>query len=667
MNGYRAARTLFAAGGLLAASLFFRGAAGAGEALDRARGAAAQGSEAGAFDLAMEGLKKEPADTELFLCAVELLPENSPERAKTLAAAAWEMLRAMKEDYAWYLGACKALRLSGRSAEALSNCKKALELDPTVYPVYRELGLTYAAAGNPRKAAETLAQGVEISSSSYQAHYYLAKVLEKRGDSSRAAASYSSGLALARRASGPEADYYGALIKAGQKRTGAELTGAGKKKPKAKTPAPPPPGNKQLAAACLARFREEFLKDNLGTALAASDGCLKFAPADPLLAAERAPLLVRLGKYEEGVKEYERAASLYGGKDPAAALCRIKAAETWIKLGKSDKALAQYRLALKSDPKDMNALRGLAAAQEARSDSSGALETYETMLKLEPANEKARIRREELRSGTLTGAQMLEELKLRRAADLKKTDPLPEDLRLFKAIKAAEISGAVEYLKKRAPVFRSLVVERKAADGTKLLLTGEGYKAYVFHATREAVKFFEGQGIALREIFTLRTLSGAPVFDQGGKLTADGEELWRKSAPGTKSWLLVYEPVPASPEAVKAEKEIEAAKKNGYAEIYEPEYLWLLRATECPEDVMQDPPIKLLILNDGTRRRYLLCWVETGTCMNNVNNKLPSYIESYRGGNTELSDSKTSTAFFGTGGAKKIHFCEKGRIWSGEL
>lgn len=664
-------RTLSAAGGLLAALLFLCGAARAGAELERAREAAALGSEARAFDIAMSGFlpsgsgkaeKSVVPDRALYLYAVELLPENSPGRAKSLAAAGGAMLEKKSEDYAWYLGLCKAMRATGRSAEALSNCKRALELDPTVYPVYRELGLTYAAAGNPRKAAETLAQGVEISSASYQAHYYLAKVLEKRGDSSRAAAAYTKGLALVKRDPGLEAAYYRAMIQAGLKRTAAI-----KVKARSKTPVPPLPGNKQLAAACLVKFRDEFLKDNLGTAVETSDGCLKFAPLDPQLAAERAPLLVRLGRYEEGVKEYERAASLYGEKNSAAALCWVKAAETWIKLGKHDKALVQYRLALKTDPRDMNALKGLAAALEARSDFSGAIETYEAILKLEPGNEKARVRKEELRSGALTSAQILEELKLRRAADQKKASPQPEDIKLFKAIKAAEISGAVDYLRKKVPSYRSLVLERHTPDGTKLLLTGDGYKAYTFHATREAVKFFEGQGIGLREIFTLRTLEGAPVFDAGGKLTPEGEELWRRSSPGTKNWLLVYEPVPASPQAQQANKEIAEAEKNGYREISEPEYLWLLRATDCPEDVMQKPPVSLLVINDGARVRYMLCFAENILCGNPVNNKLPSYIGSYREGHQEISDSKTSTSFFGTGGLKKRRFCEKGKIWDGSI
>ncbi|PJA17983.1 MAG: hypothetical protein COX65_00160 [Elusimicrobia bacterium CG_4_10_14_0_2_um_filter_56_8] len=662
MKKYRCLKNLPLAAGLLAASFFCGVPARAGQELERAHEAAARGSESRAFDIAMEGLKTAPDDRELFLYAVELLPDRSPGRAGALASAAAARLAGKPEDYAGYLGLCKAMRISGKAAEAVANCRKALETDPTAYPVYRELGLTYAAAGNPRKAAETLAQGVEISSSSYQAHYHLAKVLEKRGDSTRAAASYSSGLALLKNKTSLDAGYYRAMMKAGLKRTSVK-----KRTARARIPKPAPHReNKELAAACMIKFRGEFLNDNLGTALAASDTCLDYAPSDPDLAAERAPLMVRLGKYEEGVAEYERAASLYSGNRPASAFCRIKAAETWIKLGKQDNALAQYRLALKAAPQDMNALEGLAAALEARSDPAGSLEIYEEILRLEPGNKRARTRKEEIKVATLTSEQILSELKLRNALEGKRTGLLPEDRKLYKAIKAAEISGAVDYLKKKVRYSRGLIIAHKTEDGTRLLLSGAGYRAYVSRVSREAVKFFETEGIGLREIFKLRTPAGEQIFDKAGKLTAEGEELWRKSVPGTKNWLLPYEPVPASPLAIQADKDISEAEKMGYKEISEPEYLWLLRYTDCPEDLMRTSPLNMKTANDGIRLRYLLCSVMNAPCMNQINMSMPLAIDDYRNNKTDIPDTKTSTSFFGTGGIKKHRLCEDGKVWGYE-
>ncbi|MDA8132974.1 MAG: tetratricopeptide repeat protein [Elusimicrobia bacterium] len=625
--------------------------------------AASEATQEKAFDAAMLGLKEKPSDRGRLLLAVEDLPENSAPRARLLAAAAAGFIEKNITDYAGYLGACKSLRVLSKHAEALSNCRKALELDPMAYPAYRELGLTYSASGSPRKAAETLSQGIEISSSSCQAYYYLARVLEKRGDYARAASYYRKGFSFPGAAAAPDYARYSPLLRAGLKRT----TGA---RPAARTK----PASRQQpamsAAECREKLRAEFLRDSLGTALTQSEECMKLSPADPDLAAERAPLLVRLGKYEEGVKEYERAAALYKENKPSAALCRIKAAQTWLKLGDRAKAAAQYKLALQSNPEDMNALEGLAAAQEALSDSAGAEETYSRILKLEPGNKKAKTRLEELKAASLTDAQILDELKLRGAAGKDKKTVDQNDVKLFKAMKAAELGGAVDLLKEKAAPGRGLSVRHKTPDGTRVLLTAVGYKTYISLATREAVKFFESEKVGLREIFKLRSKTGAPLFSSAGMLTPEGETVWRAAVPGKKSWLMPYEAVPASPQAKasrEAEERIASLQKEGYQEISEPEYLWLLKATHCPAFTLKSSPVNAVKeLNDGVRPRYLLCTDGTKTCMNQCNSRLPEYIGAYRGGNAEQMEGQAYGGFFGSG-AKKRYFCENGEVWMGEI
>lgn len=661
---------LLAAAALAAAALVPARAAGE---LARAREAAALGSEARAFDLAMEGLKTAPADKDLFLYAVELLPESSLVRAKALSAEAASRLAKDTNDYTAYLAVCKTQRVMSKTPEALSNCKKALELEPTAYPVYRELGLTYAAAGNPRKATETLSQGVEISSGSFQAHYQLARALEKRGDHARAAASYQRALALVKKDPSSEGGYFRSLAKAGLKRAAAARPAAPKPAPKqpkgAAKAAPLSTADRIGAAACLGKVREEYLKDNLGTALQQSDACLKLSPSDPDLAAERAPLLVRLGRYEDGVKEYERAAGLLSGDKAAAALLRVKAGETWLKLSRPAEAAAQFRLALASSPKDMNALKGLAAALEARSDPAGASGVYAEILKLEPGNARARARREELRAAALTDDQILEELRERGALDAAKKGLLPEDKKYFKALKAAELGGAADYLKLKLPAARGLTLKKEGPDGVRLLLTGAGYKAYVASASKDAVKFFETEKVGLREIFQLRDQAGAPLFDKGGRLTPEGEELWRKSAPGSKTWLMPYDPVPASPQAQamkEAQEKVAGFVAQGWQEISEPEYLWLLNATNCPEDVMMAGQVNMRMVAEGTLRHYLLCFSDQAVCATKENIVLPSYIVGYRENKQFVPGTSSHSGFFGSG-VKKKRYCENGKVWDGTI
>ena len=638
----------------------------------RAAAEARPASEAAALEKAFAAIKTDPVDRAQLLLAAELLPDGRSPRAAALEDASRRLLKASGEDYAGYLGLCKALRCSGRPQDAVANCRKALELEPTAYPVYRELGLAYAAAGNPRKATETLEQGVELSSSDYKAHYTLAKVLETRGDATRAAASYARAVGLARGDGSLEARYYAALARSGARRCAqARPKAKAAPKPRAKAAAKARPAGAPEQADCLKKFKEEFLKDNLGSALEQSDICARLSPADPALASERAPLLVRLGRYEDGVKEYERAAALYKDNKPMEAFCRVKAAETWMKLGDTARSVEQYRKALAANPGDLNALKGLAAALEARSDAKGAAETYEAILKLSPGDARAKTRLEELRTAGLTDEQVLEELRARQAADAAKTALTPEDRKLFDDIRAAEIAGAADYLKRKVPAARGLTAERTTPEGVRLLLTAAGYRTYVSLASRDAVKLFEGEKIGLRELFKLRDLSGARIFDPAGKLTAEGLKAWRAAEEGRKSWLLPDEPVPQSEQA---QQNGEAAAKmaewsaRGYAEISEPEYLWLLKATTCPDSTLKSRPVEAVKeIYDGVRTRYMLCTDLNKLCANQCNSRLPEYVAAYRSNNTSLFDGTASGAFFGIAGAKRRRFCENGEVWIGNV
>ena len=416
---------------------------------------------------------------------------------------------------------------------------------------------------------------------------------------------------------------------------------------------------------CARDFRLELTAANFEAAERSSAECLKLSPSDPELRKDRAALLLRLGRYEAAVMQYNRAAELYK-KRPMAAFCRVKMAETLTKLGRGADAEKAYKAALETSPGDLNALSGLAKAFEIRGDLKSASDIYKKILSAEPSNAAARSRLSEIEAELTLPEQALAELKERQAVDLKKVSAGPEDLKLFKDITAAERNGAVDYVKRKHPSLNRLVLERPGVKGPKLLLTGAGYRFYLFYLSQEAVAFFEGKSITLRDIFALRDNSGAPLFDKAGKLTAEGAAALRLAQSGQKSWLLTYEAVPLSPNALKANKEIEAARSRGYGEISEPEYLWLLRATDCPENVLLADPLDVKRINDGARARYMICYAEAAPCMNTLNKNLPNSIEAYRAGQTEISDSRISTSFFGTGGVKKRRLCENGKIWMGE-
>jgi hypothetical protein len=120
-----------------------------------------------------------------------------------------------------------------------------------------------------------------------------------------------------------------------------------------------------------------------------------------------------------------------------------------------------------------------------------------------------------------------------------------------------------------------------------------------------------------------------------------------------------YEDVPASPAAEKARAETSSALAGGYSEISEPEYLWLLKATDCPPEVMPEPPIFLKEIRSPAATRYFIC--ASCSYRSRITDQLVTLVEDYRGGKREVQSSG-GTAFFGRGGTAPPRLCVDGRV-----
>lgn len=650
-----------------------------------------QGQAGKALDICLDGLEANPSDRTLYLYALEILPE---ERSKygALLNAVDARSGAGPDDYARFIGLCKIYRTTGRAADALPNCKKARELEPTVWQVYRELGLTYSKSGNRKKALEFLSQGVEISSANYKAHYYLAAEYERSGDRARALKHYRRALELAKNAEGFDSRSYSGTIEerikrlSGKKAPAPKLPEAGKKagaaqpavQPAKKAAAAPPP----TLEACVREADGARKKDDFAGAEKQLSGCAAMAPQDAAVRYDHADMLLRLGKYEQAVAEYQLAADLFVKKSPGktpgpkalgmAAACHIKTARTWAKLGDKPKTGLYYQKALDIDKNNLDALFGLAEADEAVPDPAAAAALYERILKIEPSNAKAKQRLTEIRFTLLSNTELLAELKERRVVDPSETELSEDDIAKAKNMRAAEKRGAIEYLKGRTMVMSGFTVSRQADGGVKLLLTGAGFNAYHSYITRDAIKLFETKGVTLRDMFSLKDLKGKPIFDPGGKLTSTGITAYWQAEDGAKSWLLSYEAPPPPPDAPAPAKEkdpaeVTRAEKDGYREISEQEYSWLLVATKCPENILTEKPGEILkIMQSAAQKRYFICYVQGALCSMRGTAKLGLYIEGYRHGDTTIAKVGRTTDFFGSGGTDRKTFCRNGKIWLGD-
>ena len=649
------------------------GAAGKDQALREASGYYRGGSAGKALETCLAALDKNPYDEDLYAYALEIFPDGPSKSAAALRAITEKASARQADKYIYYLGFCKLFRNSGQLPQALSNCKKARVLEPTSFPVYRELGLTYSASGDGARAVETLAQGVEISSDNYKAYYYLAAEYERLKNYPSALRNYRKALGLLGAGGDLDAGTYHSLIRGKIKKLEAMPV---KKTASAKASAPAgrtgaaagrkaaPAVPKQNYESCAKEA--EALKEtgNIPAIQTKLAECETLSPREPQAKIDRAGYLTRLGKYEEAAEEYKKASALFGAKDLMTAFCHLKTADLYLKLNDAPNAARYYTKALEINKNDLNAMLGLAAASEARADNKTAGELYARVLKAEPSNAKARERLDELTFSLLSPSQLLEELRARGAADEGKLAASPDDLKLLKIMRLAERNGAVDYLRSKTAYTSGLILEKLEQEQVRLSLTLLGYKSYQNYLSRDAVAFFEKKGIDLRDIFTLRDLRGLPLFGTGGRLTDEGMRAYWQAQTGEKSWLMHYEAV-ASPEEEKLTAEAEKLLKSGFKEISEAEYLWLMKVTDCPDDILRTPPCDIKLLKMQRTTKYFLCYLQPPQC-SGESAKLATYVERYRNGDTEMSEQTRSTAFFGSGGIAKKRFCYQGKIWYGE-
>jgi len=649
--------------------------AGESAAQREAAGYYEAGRTSKALEICITALKRDPSDENLYAYALEILPEGPSKYAGPLRDITAKASALKPESYIYYLGLCKLTRCAGQPAEALSNCKKARALDPTSLAVYRELGLTYSRNGDGDRALETLVQGVELSSGNYKAYYYLADEYERRKEFPAALKNYRKALALLKTGKNTDRRTDSRLIRGRINIcSGAVTKAAGHRKPNRLTdpPADNPAAHKTAAAApeklfetCMKEAEDLKKADDPVDMEKKLSACAALTPKNPQPKIERAGFLIRLGKYEEAAVQYQKAAGLFPENDPMAAFCHLKTAQTYSKLNDIPKAILYYGKALEINKNDLNAMMGLAAVNEARADFKTAGDLYSRVLKAEPSNAKARERLDEINFNLLSDSQLLDELRGRGGSDDKKTAFSAEDLKLLKTIRLAERNGAVDYLKTRTSYTKGLIMEKQKQDHIKLMLTLAGFKSYQNYQTRDAVNFFEKKGITLRDVFTLRNLNGTPFFAPGGKLTIEGMESYWAAQSGNKTWLMPYEAVSRSPEDDTLNAQTDEFLKNGFKEISEPEYFWLMKVTSCPEEVLRNPPCGIKLLKTSKTRKYFLCYSETAPCYTQAAQMLAGYVERYRANNTWIPENTGATTFFGTGGGEQRRFCHNGKIWTG--
>ncbi|MBI4656002.1 MAG: hypothetical protein HY746_04540 [Elusimicrobia bacterium] len=641
--------------------------------LEKARELYGSGKINSALEILYSNLKKNPSDTEGYSLFLEIVPEGISKYNQSLLEITSEQLKKDPENFLYYLGLCKTARNNNLKNQSLSRCRKALSLEPTAYPVYRELGLTYLKNGNHAKAVETFYQGAEISSDTFKPYFYLAEAYFKTGKTGSAAGYYKKASSVAAKTKEPDSGLFAAVIQKRIKQLAKYAPAARSKNPKVSF------------EECMDKAKSFENSGNLLDAEKQYSLCLTIKNSSAQARLALANVLSGLGKNKEAVDAYGKAAKLLSSDKILLSYCRFKTAESLKALGDVQGSLWNYKKAYELNAMDVNVLTALARHYESAGDFKSAMKFYGEILKIEPSNKTAEEKLWDIQTAAMSNAEILAELKERKAAKQNKPDLTEEDVSIFKAIRNAEKNNAVDYMKYKVMMLPEYTVEKTDASGkTKLLLTMKGYKIYIKLLSQEAVKLFESKEMNLKQVFLLRDLKGRSVFDRSGELTIEGHAVYFSTLKGEKSYLLEDEPAP-SPETEKETARIQGLAKQGYQEISEPEFLWLMKATDCPpEELVKYNYLRILPASDkhaaetaaAIRRfavissagrktakydRYFLCW-QNDLC---GAAKLAFYIEKYRNGQTDIADGH-STAFFGIGQTERRKFCKDGKIWTGD-
>ena len=421
--------------------------------------------------------------------------------------------------------------------------------------------------------------------------------------------------------------------------------------------------------------------NDLKTAEAKISNCLKINDSNTNALILSADISTRLGKYKNAIAKYKKVLKLQ--KNPQntvktisekteinqnpgilTAFYHYKIGGNYFKTKNLKLAASHYQKALNIKSDDINVLLGMAECHEYEAKYKKAMLYYEKILQFEPSNQIASRRIKELKVRTMNDKDIIKEMKLRGAIAENTKLLAKETKELFYLMRETESNYAVSYLKSKNVTLAEKIIKIKNPNGKiRLFLNMKGFEIYKQLLTRDAINYFEKKGINLRDVFLLRDKSGKKIFDKKGKLTNSGIRAYWLANAEEKSWIMPYETPAKTVQDEKDNKEIEKTLKSGYKEMSEPEFFWLLKATDCPVDILTPPENNYLrIIQIKNRERYFLCY--EGPCAQfEGSSALSNYIERYRTGDDFVSTGKTSTAFFGSGASKKRKFCHNGKIW----
>ncbi len=556
---------------------------------------------------------------------------------------------AAEDKFVGYLCLCRINNLNAKTDLAIISCSKAKVKNPfSVYP-HIEFADIYLSKKRKDLAKTEIEFAISIDSQNFHANLKAAEIFEAT-DPDKAIRYYTKALDILK--SSNENFIIGKKTFI-ENRIGKLNEALKKRKSKEE---------KDSYIKCISSYQTE--KDPV-IALEKIKGCMKMRKQHTQsVYVDYIKILYKNKRYDEIVKNISIV------KKPNNEIIRI-IADSLYHTANYSQAIKYYKEIVKDDTHDFELLSVYADALEKSKDNLTALEIYSKMNTIKPSK-KLEDKIDELKMTAMSDNDILNDLKIRGFVEKEKVMLLPAEKKLFMTVKLAERNGAIRYLSEKYPGYAN-IIWTNPQNNHDMRITYQGYNLYIKYVSQRFIKEIEKTASDPRDIFVVKDRNSDPIFDKSGLLTYEGLKCYYEyEKTKTKNWFFPHETPPSSTLTSTVDKKIsdfnlkkKELEKLGYEEITEQEYLWLLKATNCPEDVLENPPCSVRKVESADGIRYFMCMKEGFLC-NRIQLNLANYIASYRSGNTDITEGRRSTPFFGSPSTVKKRFCENGKIWQGE-
>ena len=320
--------------------------------------------------------------------------------------------------------------------------------------------------------------------------------------------------------------------------------------------------------------------------------CVKTYPSMPETYLSLAGVLFQTNDLTGAETQFQNALKKMEKDSPYISYVYSMLGDIAVKQQKNAQALVWYDKSLSANPANVNSLIGKGIISEHNGHYKNAAEVYEKALSYEPSNLLARKRLINLEPFYFDDEQISRALAQRSVFSITDIPKITEKERdLFRHIHQAEQRRGTDYLKNKGQnMFPEYIVTiYKNTPLERDLLTNKGYQLLQKYLGQDAVTAFQKAGVPTKDVFSLRDLKGADIFDKKGFLTDEGYYAYVHTINGKKSFLLPHEDVPATERDLRrAERIATRLKERGYIEISRAEYNMLLDVTNCSEETLKE-------------------------------------------------------------------------------